>query len=163
MVVFSYFYYESSFNAWFFVGLEASLLFFLFKQFVTYFALMNYLIPLSLVVTLDVVRFIQAMFIESDEEMFYGEDHALAKTSNLNDDLAQVDYIFSDKTGTLTDNIMCFKEASIGTSSYNAPNKDDLFNLLKVHCVNKLTIESRHFRKSKGTNRAIFNRIIYMS
>jgi len=40
------------------------------------------------------------------------------QTSNLNEQLGQVDYVFSDKTGTLTCNIMTFKKMSIGKYSY---------------------------------------------
>eukprot|EP01122_Echinamoeba_exundans_P017726 TRINITY_DN965_c0_g1_i1.p1 TRINITY_DN965_c0_g1~~TRINITY_DN965_c0_g1_i1.p1 ORF type:complete len:918 (-),score=99.81 TRINITY_DN965_c0_g1_i1:823-3576(-) len=87
--------------------------------FFSYFALLNYLIPLSLVVTLDCVRFIQAQFITWDAKMTHGDKHCIAKTSNLNDELALVDYIFSDKTGTLTENLMIFKSCSVAGQMYS--------------------------------------------
>ena len=42
----------------------------------------------------------------------------LAQSSNLNEQLGQVEYVFSDKTGTLTCNIMEFKKFSAGNKSY---------------------------------------------
>ena len=48
-----------------------------------------------------------------------------AQSSNLNEELGQVEYIFSDKTGTLTQNIMEFKKMCIGTHSYGKDKKEE--------------------------------------
>uniref|UniRef100_A0A8C6VFL5 Phospholipid-transporting ATPase n=1 Tax=Naja naja TaxID=35670 RepID=A0A8C6VFL5_NAJNA len=86
----------------------------------TFIILYNNLIPISLLVTLEVVKFTQALFINWDIDMYYTETDtpAMARTSNLNEELGQVKYLFSDKTGTLTCNIMNFKKCSIAGVTY---------------------------------------------
>ena len=76
--------------------------------------------PISLVVTLELVKFIQAQFIQWDIMIFDKEKRMGTKvqSSNLNEELGQVRFIFSDKTGTLTCNIMEFKKMSIGNQCY---------------------------------------------
>uniref|UniRef100_A0A3Q4N9J5 Phospholipid-transporting ATPase n=1 Tax=Neolamprologus brichardi TaxID=32507 RepID=A0A3Q4N9J5_NEOBR len=88
----------------------------------TFIILYNNLIPISLLVTLEVVKFTQALFINWDVEMYYSETDtpAMARTSNLNEELGQVKYLFSDKTGTLTCNIMHFKKCTIAGITYGS-------------------------------------------
>ncbi|XP_020292724.1 probable phospholipid-transporting ATPase IA isoform X3 [Pseudomyrmex gracilis] len=90
----------------------------------TFIILFNNLIPISLQVTLEVVRFVQATFINMDIEMYHAETDtpAMARTSNLNEELGMVNYIFTDKTGTLTKNVMEFKRCSVGGKIYDLPN-----------------------------------------
>ena len=92
----------------------------------TFLILFNNLIPISLQVTLEVVRFIQAIFINMDIKMYHVETDtpAMARTSNLNEELGQVKYIFSDKTGTLTCNVMEFKRCAIAHDVYDAVADD---------------------------------------
>ncbi|KAL5725142.1 P-type phospholipid transporter [Ranunculus cassubicifolius] len=85
-------------------------------------ALMLYgsLIPISLYVSIEIVKVLQSLFINHDQDMYYEETDrpARARTSNLNEELGQVDTILSDKTGTLTRNLMEFVKCSIAGIAY---------------------------------------------
>ncbi|KAK8686269.1 hypothetical protein V6N13_125296 [Hibiscus sabdariffa] len=89
-------------------------------QFLTALMLYSYLIPISLYVSIEIVKVLQSIFINQDLHMYYEEADkpARARTSNLNDELGQVDTILSDKTGTLTCNSMEFIKCSVAGTSY---------------------------------------------
>ncbi|KAK8858643.1 hypothetical protein IAR55_002872 [Kwoniella newhampshirensis] len=73
------------------------------------------IVPISLYITVEIVKTIQAFFIFQDVEMYYApyDTPCVPKSWNISDDLGQIEYVFSDKTGTLTQNIMEFKKCSI--------------------------------------------------
>ncbi|KAI0683336.1 phospholipid-translocating P-type ATPase, partial [Cytidiella melzeri] len=86
------------------------------------FALITFqnIVPISLYISIEFVRSIQALWIYFDTEMYYPKtgQYTLARSWNLSDDLGQIQYIFSDKTGTLTQNAMVFRQCSIGGRAY---------------------------------------------
>lgn len=78
------------------------------------------IVPISLYISIELTKTISAFFIYQDIDMYYEPlDHpCVPKTWGIVDDLGQIEYIFSDKTGTLTQNVMEFKKCSINGVSY---------------------------------------------
>ncbi|CAH9056008.1 unnamed protein product [Cuscuta epithymum] len=93
---------------------------------VTALILYGYLIPISLYVSIEIVKVLQALFMNRDIHMYDEESGtpAQARTSNLNEELGQVNTILSDKTGTLTCNQMDFLKCSIAGTAYGKRASD---------------------------------------
>nr|CAG8444524.1 7873_t:CDS:10 [Entrophospora candida] len=102
------------------------------------------IVPISLYLSIEFVKSVQAYFIFMDDEMKYAETNTpcIPKNWNLSDDLGQVEYIFSDKTGTLTRNVMEFRKCSIGDKIYHGDpplfsENDEDNNLVEVNPTKK--------------------------
>ncbi|RNE96924.1 putative phospholipid transporting ATPase-like protein [Trypanosoma rangeli] len=111
-------------------------------RYFTNFILLSHLIPLSMYVTLEFNKAMQMVLITHDRRManydeFLGElRYSRPKTSELNCQLAQVRYIFTDKTGTLTENIMKYVGGCTATQDYNEQKRpgglgEDFLHLLE--------------------------------
>ncbi|CAG2058869.1 unnamed protein product [Timema podura] len=128
------------------------------QDLLSFFILFNYIIPISLYVTIEMQKFLGTLFFEWDEGLFCEEtgqaaicntsdlneelgqmqkflgtlffewdeglfceetgQAAICNTSDLNEELGQVEYLFTDKTGTLTENNMCFRRCSVSGVPY---------------------------------------------
>ena len=89
-------------------------------MFLLFFSLLKVLIPISLYVSMEVVKLFQVYFISNDLQLYYEEmdQPVLCRALNINEDLGQIKYVFSDKTGTLTENKMVFKRCTIGGRNF---------------------------------------------
>jgi phospholipid-transporting ATPase len=98
-----------------------------FLDLCTYWILYSNLVPLSLFVTIEIVKYFQAFLISSDLDMYYPntDTPAVCRTSSLVEELGQIEYIFSDKTGTLTCNMMEFRQCSINGIRYSEVVPED--------------------------------------
>ena len=95
-------------------------------SFFRFFLLCYQFIPVSLYVTMSVVYNIQSMIMENDLQMYdeVNDEPVRVRNSMLNDDLGQIGYIFSDKTGTLTSNLMQFRKCLVDGISYGLGESD---------------------------------------
>lgn len=91
-----------------------------FLSFWIYFILISQLVPISLYVSVEFIRLGQSLMINWDASMYHEDTNtpAQARTTTLNEELGQIDYVFSDKTGTLTQNVMTFHSCTIAGISY---------------------------------------------
>lgn len=83
------------------------------------------LIPISLYVSIEIVKLGQIYFIHNDLDLYNEQldSRIQCRALNITEDLGQIQYLFSDKTGTLTENKMVFRRCSIFGVDY--PHKDN--------------------------------------
>uniref|UniRef100_A0A4W5NMN1 ATPase phospholipid transporting 11B (putative) n=1 Tax=Hucho hucho TaxID=62062 RepID=A0A4W5NMN1_9TELE len=107
------------------------------SDFLAFLVLYNFIIPISLYVTVEMQKFLGSFFIGWDLDLYHEESDQMAQvnTSDLNEELGQVEYVFTDKTGTLTENEMLFRECSINGIKYqeiNGKSVPPLVNTIKT-------------------------------
>ncbi|XP_062873840.1 phospholipid-transporting ATPase ID [Trichomycterus rosablanca] len=91
-----------------------------FLTFWSYIIILNTVVPISLYVSMEVIRLGNSYYINWDRKMYHerSDTPAEARTTTLNEELGQISYVFSDKTGTLTQNIMNFTKCTISGKTY---------------------------------------------
>lgn len=84
-----------------------------------YIIMFNTVIPLSLIISLEIIKWGQVWLLQ-DVEMFDEETNTpmVANTNTILEDLGQISYVFSDKTGTLTENKMRFRKLSVAGNAF---------------------------------------------
>ncbi|KAK0636991.1 hypothetical protein B0T17DRAFT_587979 [Bombardia bombarda] len=103
-------------HAWYLTGLEVP-----FSHIIIGFAIQyNNIIPLALYVSLEIVKIGQMIMLNSDIDMYDAKSDTPARcnTNTVLENLGQIGYIFSDKTGTLTENVMNFRKLSIAGTTW---------------------------------------------
>nr|UJH94624.1 Dnf3 [Starmerella bombicola] len=103
---------QKSRNFWYLQGIDVTTT----QNIMGFIIMFNTLIPLSLYVSMEICKVFQQFFMQNDIDMYdeTNDVRCSVQTASLNEELGQVSYVFSDKTGTLTDNIMLFRKMSIG-------------------------------------------------
>ena len=84
--------------------------------------LFSTIVPISLRVNLDMGKSVYARFIERDQDI----PGTVVRTSTIPEELGRIEYLLSDKTGTLTQNEMDLKKIHVGTVSYANEAMDEV-------------------------------------
>ncbi|KAG5248361.1 phospholipid-transporting ATPase [Salix suchowensis] len=92
----------------------------IFFSFLSSIIVFQIMIPISLYITMELVRIGQSYFMIGDRHMYDSSSNSRfqCRSLNINEDLGQIRYVFSDKTGTLTENKMEFQRASVNGKNY---------------------------------------------
>lgn len=91
------------------------------------------LVPISLYITIEIIKSIQAYFIYADVQLYYErlDLPCNPRSWSISDDVGQIEYVFSDKTGTLTQNLMEFRKCTINGQSYGRAYTEAMAGLRK--------------------------------
>ncbi|KAJ5768965.1 hypothetical protein N7520_003524 [Penicillium odoratum] len=116
-----------------------------------YLILFSTIIPMSLRVNLDMAKSVYGRFIERDKDI----PGTVVRTSTIPEDLGRIEYLLSDKTGTLTQNEMELKKIHVGTVSYANEAMDEVASFIRQGLAgNALTTPSTVFGTQAGQGAA---------
>ena len=148
-----------------------------FIIFFTYFLLLNTLIPISLIVSTEIIKMVQGIFIRWDVLLYskWRKCFCSAKSVSIIEELGNVNFIFSDKTGTLTRNQLQFKFCIINQKFYkyikhgnkNKNNSNnhlsDIFNKNNIKSIDKRDLHKHSLQNvfENANRRRIRNSEVY--
>jgi phospholipid-translocating ATPase len=115
-----------------------------FRYLLRFFLLFSYMIPISLCVNLELAKLAYSWFIQRDTEIL----GTLVRSSTIPEELGRIGYILTDKTGTLTQNLMIFKRVHLGTVSYTNENQKEISNLLNQQLKTVATLKQENQQSS---------------
>ncbi|TRY82205.1 hypothetical protein DNTS_003391 [Danionella cerebrum] len=135
-----------------------------FYMFWTMIIVLQVLIPISLYVSIEIVKLGQIYFIQNDVDLYnpVSDTAVQCRALNITEDLGQIQYLFSDKTGTLTENRMLFRRCTVAGSEY--PHHENAVSLEQYEeqgcgeADRSLTLRSRTSRKSLSCKSLSCNR-----
>ncbi|EDW57650.1 phospholipid-transporting ATPase VD isoform X1 [Drosophila virilis] len=89
----------------------------------TYIIILQVMIPLSLYVTIELCKILQVFHIHNNIDLYDADTNKQTecRAMNITEELGQIQHIFSDKTGTLTENKMIFRRCVVNGADYNHP------------------------------------------
>lgn len=94
--------------------------------------LFSYIIPISLRVNLDMGKVVYSWFIQRDQDI----PNTVVRSTTIPEELGRIQYLLTDKTGTLTQNEMVFKRLHLGTVSFSSDTMDDVVDHLRISYTN---------------------------
>jgi magnesium-transporting ATPase (P-type) len=129
---------------------------------IRYFLLLNTMIPISLVVTLEVVRLLQTVHMRMSYSLYNNERDIPCKvnTSTVNEELGEIEYILTDKTGTLTQNKMILKGLFIGDQIFGGSFQKEREDADRLEFVSFKDIAAPEVRPSERIN-ILFDRNLH--
>ncbi|CAF1625502.1 unnamed protein product [Adineta ricciae] len=119
------------------------------RELVRFLLLFSNMIPISLRLNCDIGKFVSSLFIQQDKNI----PGTVVRTSTIPEELGRIGYLLTDKTGTLTQNVMVFKRLHLGTASYTNEDSADLSNILTEHSRTATIEASESQQPTSSTSR----------
>ncbi|KAI8909700.1 hypothetical protein EDD86DRAFT_190542 [Gorgonomyces haynaldii] len=117
--------------------------------------LFSNIIPISLRVNLEMGKTLYSYMIMQDDKI----PGTIVRTSTIPEELGRIDYLFTDKTGTLTKNEMVMKKLHMGTISFGGDSMDEIQNYLE-EAISSLHEESFSIRRKRGIGNRVFDLVM---